>query len=151
MNSRTYQVQKITSQFIYIYISFSHFLFFEIFFLFFCLPPTSLDFSIFSFLLFSCFFHVSVFFQKNLTCFFSFIFFILFIFCDFLIVFTLFIFYFFMFFYLFYFSFLFPDSAISPPILMSCSSHTEACKIRNHSWSHLSLLTTCTLTTARAL
>ena len=30
----------------------------------------------------------------------------------------------------------FPDSAISPPILMSCSSHTEACNIRNHRWSH---------------
>ena len=55
--------------------------------------------------------------------------------------------YFFIYFYLF----LFPDSAISPPILMSCSSPTEACNIRNHRWSHLSLLTTCTLTTARTL
>ena len=34
---------------------------------------------------------------------------------------------------------------------MSCSSHTEACNIRNHRWSHLSLLTTCTLTTARTV
>ena len=49
----------------------------------------------------------------------------------------------------FYHVTMFPDSAISPPILMSCSSHTEACNIRNHRWSYLSLLTTCTLTTAR--
>ena len=49
------------------------------------------------------------------------------------------------------FFYLFSDSAISPPILMSCSSHTEEVNIRNHSWSHLSLSTTRTLTTARTL
>ena len=60
-------------------------------------------------------------------------------------------FWFFWFFFNFFFFFLFPDSAMSPPILMSCSSHTEACNIRNHRWTHLSLLPTRTLTIARTL
>ena len=37
----------------------------------------------------------------------------------------------------FHIYYLFPDSAISPPILMSYSSRTEACNIRKHRWSHL--------------
>ena len=36
----------------------------------------------------------------------------------------------------YFFVFSFPDSAFSPPILMSCPSHPEACNIRNHRWNY---------------
>ena len=44
----------------------------------------------------------------------------------------------------------FPDSAISPPMLTSCSSHTEACNAIGPTDGTTSLTTACTLTTCRS-
>ena len=102
---------------------------------------------------FSCFF--SCFFRVLFSCFFSLFFRVFFcVFFFYVFFFCVCVFFFFVIFLMCFFFdfrvFLFLTS-ISPPILMSCSLHTEACNIRNHRWSHLSLLTTCTLTTARTL